>query len=104
MGIVNAALENRGEQPLNEVKYYDRIQKHLARDITLTTTNKRDALRTAWCTYEKQKQDYITFEEAVVGLEFGRWSQTKEERKEFGNVVLYRDQVSLVVSLFLHQS
>ena len=97
MAIVNKALEKRGEQPLNEVKYYERIQKHLARDTTLTTTNKRDALRTAWCTYEKQKQDYITFEEAVVGLEFGRWSQTKEERREFGNIVLYPDQVSLVL-------
>ena len=95
MAIVNKALEKRGEQPLNEVKYYERIQKHLARDTTLTTTNKRDALRTAWCTYEKQKQDYKTFEEAVVDLELGRWSQTKEERREFGNIVLYPGQVSL---------
>ena len=95
MKIVNAALEKRGEQPLNEVKFYDRIQKRLARDVTLTTTNKRDALRTAWCTYEKQKQDYKTFEEAVVDLELGRWSQTKEERREFGNIVLYPGQVSL---------
>ena len=102
MKIVNAALEKRGEQPLNEVKFYDRIQKCLARDVTLTTTNKRDALRTAWCTYEKQKQDYITFEEAVVALEFGRWSQTKEERREFGNIVLYPGQVSLVQSLHVY--
>ena len=26
MKVVNAALEKRGEDPLNEVKYYDRIQ------------------------------------------------------------------------------
>ena len=80
---------------LNEVKFYDRIQKRLARDTTLTTTNKRDALRTAWCTYEKQKQDYKTFEEAVVDLELGRWSQTKEERREFGNIVLFKGMVSM---------
>ena len=102
MKIVNAALEKRGEQPLNEVKFYDRIQKRLARDVTLTTTNKRDALRTAWCAYEKQKQDYKTFEEAVVDLELGRWSQTKEERREFGNIVLYPGQVSLVQSLHVY--
>ena len=97
MEIVNAKLEKDGKAALNGTKYYERIQDDLARDVTLATTNKRDALRTAWCTYEKQKQDYITFEEAVVGLEFGRWSQTKEERREFGNIVLYPDQVSLVL-------
>ena len=102
MKIVNAALEKRGEQPLNEVKFYDRIQKRLARDVTLTTTNKRDALRTAWCTYEKQMRDYTTFEETVVDLELGRWSQTKEERREFGNIVLYPGQVSLVQSLHVY--
>ena len=102
MKIINAALEKRGKDPLNEVKYYERIQQMLSSDVTLTTTNKRDALRTAWCTYEKQKQDYITFEQTVVDLDFGRWSQTEEERREFGNIVLYPGQVSLVSPLFLH--
>ena len=95
MKIINAALEKRGKDLLNEVKYYERIQQMLSSDVTVTTTNKRDALRTAWCTYEKQKQDYITFEQTVVDLDLGRWSQTKEERKEFGNIVLYPGQVSL---------
>ena len=95
MEIVNAKLEKDGKAALNGTKYYERIQDDLARDVTLATTNKRDALRTAWCTYEKQKQDYKTFEEAVVDLELGRWSQTKEERREFGNIVLYPGQVSL---------
>ena len=102
MKIINAALEKRGKDPLNEVKYYERIQQMLSSDVTVTTTNKRDALRTAWCTYEKQKQDYITFEQAVVDLELGRWSQTKEERREFGNIVLYPGQVSLVQSLHVY--
>ena len=97
MKIINAALEKRGKDPLNEVKYYERIQQMLSSDVTLTTTNKRDALRTAWCSYENQKQDYITFEQTVVDLDFGRWSQTEEERKEFGNIVLYPGQVSLVL-------
>ena len=94
MKIVNAKLEKDGKATLNETKYYERIQQQLSRDVTLSTTNKRDALQTAWCTYWKQKQDYITFEETIVDLEFGRWSQTKEERREFGNVVLYPRMVS----------
>ena len=102
MKIINAALEKRGKDALNEVKYYERIQQMLSSDVTLTTTNKRDALRTAWCTYEKQKQDYITFEQTVVDLDFGRWSQTEEERREFEYIVLYPGQVSLESPLFLH--
>ena len=95
MEIVNAKLEKDDKAPLNETKYYQRIQDQLARDVTLATTNKRDALRTAWCTYEKQKMDYKTFEETVVDLGFGRWSQTKEERREFGNIVLFQGMVSI---------
>ena len=95
MEIVNAKLEKDGKAALNGTKYYERIQDDLARDVTLATTNKRDALRTAWCTYEKQKKDYITFEKTIVELEFGRWSQTKEEKKEFGNIVLFEGMVSI---------
>ena len=95
MEIVNTKLEKDGKAALNETKYYERIQEQLGRDVTLETTNKRDALRTAWCTYEKQKQDYKTFEETVVDLKFGRWAQTKEERKEFGNIVLFQGMVSI---------
>ena len=95
MEIVNAKLEKDDKALLNATKYYQRIQEQLARDVTLATTNKRDALRTAWCTYEKQEMDYKTFEETIVGLGFGRWSQTKEERREFGNIVLFQGMVSI---------
>ena len=74
MEIVNAKLEKDGKQPLNETKYYERIEESLARDITLSVTNKRDALRTAWCCYGNQELDYKVFEETVVDLEFGRWT------------------------------
>ena len=95
MEIVNAKLEKDGKQPLNETKYYERIEESLARDITLSVTNKQDALRTAWCCYGNQELDYKVFEETVVDLGFGRWTQTEEERREHGNIMLFPGQVSI---------
>ena len=95
MEIVNAKLEKDGKQPLNETKYYERIEESLARDITLSVTNKRDALRTAWCCYGNQELDYKVFEETVVDRGFGRWTQTEEERREHGNIMLFPGQVSI---------
>ena len=59
-------------------------------------TNKRDALRTAWCCYGNQELDYKVFEETVVDLGFGRLTQTEEERREHGSIMLFLGHVSIL--------
>ena len=108
MEILNAKLAKDGKDLLNETKYYERIERELSRDISLTTTCKRDALRTLWCTHGNQEMDYKTFEEAIVDLEFGRWTTTDDEREKFGNIILHPGQVRVdscyIASTFNHIS
>ena len=108
MEILNAKLAKDGKDLLNETKYYERIKRELSCDISLTTTCKRDALQTLWCTHGNQEMDYKTFEEAIVDLEFGRWTTTDDEREKFGNIILHPGQVRVdscyIASTFNHIS
>jgi hypothetical protein len=97
--IVNAKLMSENQDEISEVQFFERIQKELARETLLTTTNPRELLRTQWLTYENQNLNHISFEQTVVSLGFGRWPSSDDERKEHGNVILFSGQAQRICQL-----
>ena len=45
MEIINIKLIADGRETLNKVKFFDRIESYLAREVTLNTMDKQEALR-----------------------------------------------------------
>lgn len=99
MEIINTKLIADGKEPLNEVKFFDRIQSYLAREVTLNTIDKREALRAHWLTHDNQNKHYEKWECLVVELEFARWADDDEEISKFGNVVFYPGMVRFIFHL-----
>jgi hypothetical protein len=97
--IVNAKLMSENQDELNEVQLFERIQKELARETVLTTTNPRELLRAQWLTYDNQNLNHINFERTVVSLGFGRWPRSDDERNEQGNVILFPGQARRILQL-----
>ena len=84
MEVINEKLRVDGEDELNDVKFYERIQMELAKDCSITSIDPREALRWAWSTYKNQLDNYERWEEALVELGFGEYSTTDEEKREHG--------------------
>ena len=99
MEIINTKLVADGKEPLNEVKFFDRIQSYLAREVTLNIIDKREALRAHWLTHDNQNKHYEEWECLVVELEFARWADDDEEISKFGNVVFYPGMVRFIFHL-----
>ena len=91
MPIVNAWLEKNGEQPLNDIAFYRRIEEELACSVKLKASDHRDAIRAAWLTYENQQLHYEQWEQFLIEYGFGRPATAEELllKPEAGSVVLF---------------
>jgi len=90
--IVNSKLLADGEDELNAVAFYRRIQDELSRVCKISSCNHREALRAAWLTWYNQNKHYVNWEFWLVELGFSRWPVDAEEKAKHGNVVFFKDQ------------
>lgn len=119
--IVNECLESRGETSLNEISFFNRIQKFnryvremyvFALECCMLTfslpgrcsqfqdvekIDPREARRVGWLRYQAQVQNHEQMEEALVYLGFARLPSDDDEREEKGYVVLYDGQLDRIV-------
>ena len=99
MEVVNEKLNSDGEDELNDVKFWERIQMELAKECSITAIDPREALRWAWGTHKNQLDNYVRWEEALVELGFGHYTTTDEERRKHGRVKIDPEQLYNIVQI-----
>ena len=101
--IVNAWLVKNGDEPINDIAFYARIENELAQKVKLKAVDHRDAIRAAWLTYENQKQHYEQWERFLLDLGFGQPATPDELllNPEWGRVILFPGQVCLLLFYFV---
>ena len=99
MEVVNEQLRSNNCDKLDDVKFYERIMKATSRELTVKLMDPREALRWQWLTHSNQEKNYKVWESTLVELGFGVYSQTDEEKKEHGHVMIDPNQVQNIVQM-----
>ena len=97
--IVNGKRINDGNDEIDDVTFYKRIEKINAMQCEPSTTDKRELLCLMWLSYNKQKRHYMNWEKNLVDLGFARWPVDENERAELGYVVFKPGATSRILHI-----
>jgi hypothetical protein len=88
--IANGHLEELGENPLNEIRLFQRIEKANSQLQNVCKADPREINRVKWLTYRTQKQNHQRFEDVSIELGFARLPVDKDKQECEGHVVFLR--------------
>ena len=91
--LANSKRDAIGKPPLCPIKFFDRVQKHLAsKNVGKQQIDSREARHVAWLKYDSQKKHHENWEKFCVDKGFARKSTTPDEKREHGEIVFHDGQ------------
>ncbi|CAB9513798.1 unknown protein [Seminavis robusta] len=95
--ILNSKRQTDGLEPMNDSKFYSRIEKAICHLQDLNKADSRESLRILWLTYQSQLLHYKKWEEEAVRLGFARPLNQDESSEEVGFIVWDEQRLSHVL-------
>ena len=85
--LVNAKLKQDGASPLNEGKFYKRIEVANSAKIGIKVVDKREELRFKWLSYHNLLAQHVNWEKFMVESGMARLPESEEEKESEGFIV-----------------
>ncbi|CAB9500511.1 hypothetical protein SEMRO_85_G045320.1 [Seminavis robusta] len=95
--ILNSKRAADGLEPMNDSKFYARIENAICHLQDLNKADNRESLRVLWLTYQSQSMHYKNWEKEAVRLGFARPLNEDENPDDVGHIVWKDDRLSRVL-------
>ena len=97
--IVNTKRQDEGVPEINDVNFFERVQKINSLVNDVGTPDKREILRSLWLTFDQQKKHYINWEQFLISMGFGRAPMNDKEQEEHGHIVFFDGQKARILHI-----